>query len=110
MIGLETALSVVAESMVKTGLMDWSTLVQRMSTTPAAIAGYSEHGSISLGGIANFIVVDPESSWKVDRAQTFSRSSNTPFHGFTLPVSVIHTFYRGIHVLRNGQLSGMKYE
>ena len=110
MIGLETALSVVAEAMIKTGLMNWPTLVQRMSTTPATIAGYSEHGSISLGRMANFIVVDLDASWQVDKAQTFSRSSNTPFHGLTLPVSIIHTFYRGVHVLSNGQLTGLKYE
>jgi len=110
MIGLETALSVVAESMIKTGLMNWSTLVQRMSTMPATIAGYSEHGSISLGGMANFIIVDLEASWQVDQTQTFSRSSNTPFHGLSLPVSIVHTFYRGVHVLSNGQLTGLKYE
>lgn len=110
MIGLETALSVVAESMIKTGLMDWSTLVQRMSTAPASIGGYSDHGSIVLGRPANFIVVDSEASWKVDRSQAFSRSSNTPFNGLTLPATIIHTFFRGIQVLNNGQLTGLKYE
>ena len=110
MIGLETALSVVAESMIKTGLMDWATLAQRMSTTPATIAGYSEHGSISVGELANFTVVDPDSSWRVDRTQVFSRSSNTPFDGLTLPVTIVHTFFRGIQVLRDGQLTGLKYE
>ncbi|MEJ0014647.1 MAG: dihydroorotase [Actinomycetota bacterium] len=110
MIGLETALSVVAEAMIKTGLMDWSTVAQRMSTTPAAIAGYADHGAIAVGRFANFTLVDPEGSWQVDRSQVFSRSSNTPFHGLNLPVSVIHTFYRGVHVLNNGHLTGLKYE
>ena len=110
MIGLETALSVVAESMVKTGLMDWSTLVQRMSTAPAAIAGYSDHGSIEIGSVANFTVVDPNASWQVDRSKVFSRSTNTPFDGLTLPVTIIHTFFRGVQVLSNGQLTGLKYE
>lgn len=110
MIGLETALSVVAESMIKTGLMDWATLAMRMSTMPARIAGYSEHGSISVGALANFTVVDLDSSWQVDRTQVFSRSSNTPFDGLTLPVTIVHTFFRGIQVLRDGQLTGLKYE
>jgi len=110
MVGLETALSVVVETMIDTGLMDWKALVSRMSTTPAAIGGYKDHGSMEIGSLANFIVVDPEERWKVDRNKLFSRSSNTPFHNLSLPAVVRHTFFRGVHVLKNGQLTGMKYE
>ncbi|MEI6295571.1 MAG: dihydroorotase, partial [Actinomycetes bacterium] len=110
MIGLETALSIVAKAMIETGLMDWTTLAQRMSTTPAAIGGYDDHGAITVGNFANFVVVDPSANWKVDRNNLLSRSSNTPFHDFTLPASVVHTFFRGVHVLKDGQLTGLKYE
>lgn len=110
MIGLETALSIVAKAMIETGLMDWDTLVKRMSTMPAAIGGYEDHGTLAIGRTANFMVVDPNATWKVDRNHLFSRSSNTPFHDFTLPAPVIHTFFRGVHVLRDGQLTGLKYE
>ena len=110
MIGLETALSVVVAAMVETGDMDWSTLVSRMSTMPAAIGGYKDHGSLAVGQYANFIIVDPTTRRKVDKSESFSRSSNTAFHGLTLPASVLHTFYRGTHVLRDGQLTGNKYE
>jgi dihydroorotase len=110
MVGLETALSVVVETMVNTGLMDWQTIVARMSTAPAAIGGYTDHGSIGVGKLANFILVDPSARWQVDRTQLLSRSSNTPFHGLSLPAVISDTFYRGVHVLKNGQLTGMKYE
>lgn len=110
MVGLETALSVVVETMIDTGLMDWKALVSRMSTVPAAIGGYKDHGSIEIGSLANFIVVNPQERWKVDRDKLFSRSSNTPFHNLSLPAVVKHTFFRGVHVLNNGQLTGMKYE
>ena len=110
MIGLETSLSVVCESMIETGLMDWTTLVNRMSTAPASIGGYSEHGRLEVGATANFIVVNPSSKWTVDKSKVFSRSSNTPFHGRTLTSEIVHTFYKGVHVLKNGELTGLKYE
>jgi dihydroorotase len=110
MIGLETALSVVSTAMIETGLMDWSTLVNRMSTAPAAIAGYKEQGRLAVGNLANLILVDPDAKWKVDRSKSASRSSNTPFHDLTLNSSVVHTFYKGVHVVRNGELTGLKYE
>ena len=110
MIGLETALSVVVAAMIETGQMDWSTLVTRMSSAPAAIGGYKDHGSLDVGQPANFIIVDPSVKRAINKGDSFSRSTNTPFHGLTLPASVLHTFYRGVHVLRDGQLTGNKYE
>jgi len=110
MVGLETALSVVALTMVNTGLMDWNTLVERMSTTPARIGGYEEHGAVGVGRLANFIVVNPAARWTVDRKALFSRSSNTPFHNLELPAVVTHTFFRGVQVLGHGELTGLRYE
>ena len=37
MVGLETALSVVQQTMVDTGLLDWAGVADRMSVRPAAI-------------------------------------------------------------------------
>lgn len=110
MIGLETALSVVVTTMIETGLMDWQTLVKRMSTAPAEIGGYTGHGELAVSRQANFILVDPKQKWTVDRGAMLSRSSNTPFHGQTLTGSVIHTFFKGVQVIRNGELTGMKHE
>lgn len=110
MIGLETALSVVVQSVVNSGLMSWSLLVERMSTSPARIAGYADHGEIALGKLANFTIVNPKAEWKVDRNKMSSRSSNTPFHNMVLPATVLHTFYRGVHIVREGELTGRQYE
>lgn len=110
MTGLETAFAVVNTAMVQSGLMDWSTLVTRMSTSPAQIGGYQDHGRIAIGSPANVVLVDPLKQWKVDRSKMLSRSSNTPFHDLTLSGEVLHTFYRGVQVLRDGQLTGLKHE
>lgn len=110
MLGLETALSVVVETMIDTGLMNWQTLVNRMSTKPASIGGYLDHGSIAVGQAANFILVNPQERWTVDRSKLLSRSRNTPFHNLSLPATVMDTFFHGVHVLRAGELTGLKHE
>ena len=110
MTGLETAFSVVNTVMVQSGKMDWQTLVERMSAKPAEIGGYKDHGRIAVGSLANLILVDPTKQWKVDRSKMLSRSSNTPFHDLTFNGEVLHTFYRGVHVMRDGQLTGLKHE
>ncbi|CAM5282567.1 dihydroorotase [Streptomyces californicus] len=44
MVGLETALSVVQQTMVDTGLIDWAGVADRMSFRPAAIGRLAGHG------------------------------------------------------------------
>jgi dihydroorotase len=110
MIGLETALSVTATAMIATKLMDWQSLAVRMSTKPAQIGGYANHGVIGLGAHANLAVIDTEARWKVNREESLSKSRNTPFHGHELVGKVTDTFFNGVHVLANGALTGNKYE
>ena len=110
MIGLETALSVTATAMIATKLMDWQSLAIRMSTKPASIGGYVNHGLIGVGAHANLVVIETEARWKVDRTQSLSKSRNTPFHGHELTGKVTDTFFNGVHVLANSALTGNKYE
>ena len=49
MLGLETALSVVQEAMVETGLLDWAGVADRMSVRPAAIGLLDGHGRPARG-------------------------------------------------------------
>ena len=105
MVGLETALSVVVKSMIDTKLMDWQTLVNRMSIAPAKIAGYSKHGQdVAKGSSANLTIVDTSANWIVDRNTLASKSKNTPFQGMTLPAQVLHTFLNGELVLRDSKI------
>jgi dihydroorotase len=110
MIGLETALSVTATAMIATKLMDWHSLAIRMSTKPAQIGGYANHGVIAVGAHANLTAVDTEARWKVNREDSLSKSRNTPFHGHELVGKVMDTFFNGVHVLAHGSLTGNKYE
>jgi len=105
MVGLETALSVVAKAMIDSKLLDWAGLVNRMSIAPAKIAGYASHGqAIGVGAPANLTVVDTEAKWIVDRNRLASKSKNTPFEGMQLPAQVVHTFLNGKQVLNDGKI------
>jgi dihydroorotase len=44
MLGLETALSIIALTMVETKLMDWLGVAERFSRTPARIGRYAHQG------------------------------------------------------------------
>jgi dihydroorotase len=96
MLGLETALGVVAQTMVATGLLDWAGVADRMSVRPATIGRVTGHGGgVEIGAPANLTLVDPKSEWTVDVAALASRSRNTPFAGRTLPARVVATLLRG---------------
>ena len=105
MVGLETALSVVVKTMVQSGLMSWRDLVDRMSIAPAKIAGYATQGlEIAVGKPANFILINPEKTWKVDKNKLRSKSKNTPFNEMELPVVVTDVFHNGNQVMRDGEI------
>jgi len=105
MVGLETALSVVVKAMIESKLMDWTSLVNRMSTAPAQIAGYSNQGGkIEVGAAANIILVDPSAKWQVRRDRLNSKSKNTPFDGMELPAMITDVFYSGNRTVIDGQV------
>jgi dihydroorotase len=96
MLGLETALSIVWQTMVDSKLLTISDLEDRMSIKPAKIGGYISQGlKIQKGSKANFTLFSPNKSWKVDRDLLASKSKNTPYHGREFPGSVLATFYDG---------------
>lgn len=106
MVGLETALSVVQETMVETGLLDWAAVADRMSFTPARIGGATGHGRpVAAGEPANLTLVDTAYRGQVDPARFASRSRNTPYEGRELPGRVTHTWLRGKATLMDGKLT-----
>jgi dihydroorotase len=103
MLGLEHALSIVAATMVESGLMDWAGVQNRMSVAPARIAGYIDHGrEIAVGAPAHLTVINPKASYRVDRDQLQSKSRNTPFHGMQFSARVVATFFHGQAVYQEG--------
>ena len=105
MVGLETALSVVVASMIETKLMSWSTLIERMSTKPAQIAGYGNQGrNLKIGSPANLFLVDPSAKWLVRRDRLNSKSKNTPFEGMELPAVITDVFHNGVQTISDSRV------
>jgi len=104
MLGLEHALSIVAATMVETGLMDWAGVQNRMSVAPARIGGYTDHGRVlAIGAPAHLTVINPKAPYRVDRDQLQSKSRNTPFHGMEFAARVVATFFHGEIVYQDGR-------
>jgi len=96
MTGLETALSVVQQTMVDTGRMTWADVAQVMSVTPARIGRVADHGRpIEVGEPANLTLVDPAARRVVVPEEQATASVNSPFRGRELPGCVVATFLRG---------------
>lgn len=105
MLGLETALPIVASLLVESGEMTWRDLARVMSTRPAEIAGLSDQGRpIAVGEPANLVVVDPRSPWTVIGDELASLSANTPYEGMTFSARVVGTVYRGRMINRDGEI------
>jgi dihydroorotase len=104
MLGLETALSVVQQTMVDTGALSWEQVAQRMSTKPAEIGRATGHGRpLAVGEPANVVVYDPSATRVVDPSDTASLSRNTPYAGRELPGRVVATFLRGRPTVLDGK-------
>jgi dihydroorotase len=105
MLGLETALSVVQETMVDTGLLTWAEVADRMSFAPARIGAVADHGRpLAAGEPANLTLVDPAARRAIDPRESASLSRNTPYAGMELPGRVVATFLRGVPTVLDGRL------
>jgi dihydroorotase len=105
MLGLETALSIVQETMVDPGLLDWAGVADRMSHAPARIGRIPDHGRpLEAGQPANLVLYDPSARRVVEAAESASLSRNTPYAGMELPGQVVATFLRGGPTVLDGKL------
>ncbi|HSN10612.1 MAG TPA: dihydroorotase [Propionibacteriaceae bacterium] len=96
MLGLETALAVVADLFVRTGRLSWADVAERMSYAPARLAGLDAHGRpLEVGAPANLCLVDPRRTWRTYGRDLASIAENTPYEGVELSTRVVATLLRG---------------
>ncbi|QWF20299.1 dihydroorotase [Nocardioides sp. LMS-CY] len=107
MLGLETALSIVQQTMVDPGRLDWAGVAERMSYAPARIGRVSDrHGRpVQVGEPANVVLYDPGARRTIEPSASASLSRNTPYRGMELPGRVVATFLRGKATVLDGKLA-----
>jgi dihydroorotase len=98
-VGLETALAVVATSLVHAGIIGFTELVERMSCAPARLFDLAG-GTLSHGSVADVTVFDPDLEWTVDPSQFLSKGRNSPYTGKRLKGRARYTIVEGSVVYR----------
>lgn len=98
MIGLETALSLGLKYLVEPGYLSLAELIDKMSTSPAKIYGF-DGGMVDVGSQADLVLfsTDEETTYH----KFYSKSSNSPFKGQTLPGKIKYTLVNGEIVYQN---------
>jgi dihydroorotase len=92
-IGLETSLS-VSLKLVDEGILSLYQLIEKMSTNPATLLKIPK-GTLKKGAAADITVIDLQKLWTVDREQFYSKSRNSPFHGWHLKGKAVLTMVSG---------------
>lgn len=106
MTGLETALSVVQQTLVDTGRITWADVARIMSEVPARIARIEGQGRpLATGEPANVVLVDPAARRTVVPEQQQTKGRNSPYRAMELPGQVVATFYRGHPTVLDGALA-----
>jgi dihydroorotase len=93
-VGLETAVSLVCDRFVRTGIITLERLVQLFSLNPARILNL-DRGTLAKDSWADITLLDPEINHEVRSAEFLSRSRNTPFEGWKLRGAPAMTIVKG---------------
>ena len=94
-LGLETELGLFIDILVhKKQAIGLSRLIEMYTVNPAKLVKL-DRGTLSVGAVADVTLIDPDLKWTVDKHASFSRSRNTPFHGWQLKGRAVRTIVGG---------------
>ncbi|NLI16463.1 MAG: dihydroorotase [candidate division Zixibacteria bacterium] len=94
LIGLETALAVVATELVHKNVLDWLSLIKLMTLNPAQILNIPA-GRFENNLPADITLIDPELEWTFAETDIKSLSKNSPFVGWKFKGRVTKTIVSG---------------
>jgi dihydroorotase len=94
-VGLETAVSLVLDRLVRPGTISLARFVELMSAGPARILGLARKGRVAVGSDADLTLIDPDLPVTVDKNAFESKGRNTPFDGWSLRGGPVMTVVGG---------------
>ena len=103
--GTEYLLSGVISEGSKRG-MSYNQMAKLLCWNPAQRFGLSQKGDIAIGYDADLVLVDPNETFVVRAAESFSQQGYTPFEGMELTGRVKNTFLRGNLIFDRTQIIG----
>lgn len=105
MVGLESALRVVQQAVVDTGMLGWDDVARVLSSAPARIGRLDDAGTpLDAGRPASLTLYDPRPVRPFTDADLRGRSVNSPYLDRELPGEVRWTFFRGTATVAEGDL------
>ncbi|MFV0364451.1 MAG: dihydroorotase [Suipraeoptans sp.] len=93
-IGLETAVPLTISELVIPGYLTPLQMADRMSYKPAQLIGI-DAGNISIGKVADITIINPKEEYTLDKYDTCSKSTNTPFDKRRVFGKVKYTIIKG---------------
>ena len=92
MLGLEAALPLCIEKLVKEAGMSMMEVLDKLTAKPAEMYNI-DRGDLRVGGLADIVIFNPDEKWTVAGFQ--SKSQNSPFLGEELTGKVKYTICKG---------------
>jgi dihydropyrimidinase len=93
-------------SAANSGRISFSKAVEVCATTPAALFGCTEKGSITVGKDADIVLYDPKKDFEVSVANMHSKTDHSIWEGTKFKGYPVKTFLRGQLVYDNGKYVG----
>jgi len=76
--GIELTLALVVTELVKTGYLDISNAISKLTINPAKLLKINK-GMLNIGTDADIVIFDINKKWIVKENKLFSNSKNTPY-------------------------------
>jgi dihydroorotase len=102
--GLETAVAVIMDRLVHTGLLHITDMVRLFTVGPCRVLGL-DSGTLTPESKADITIIDADAIRRVDPATFYSKGKNTPFKGMELRGWPWMTISGGRIVAREGRLA-----
>ncbi len=96
-VGLETTIGLCVTKLIKTKILTWKQLIEKLSVNPRKILSLPEI-KIEVGAKANFTLIDAKKEWTVDAQQFKSKSKNSPFDKWKLKGKSFGIFNNGLYI------------